>query len=358
MPGMKKGLPRLLVFNYAMDPADSVFSHQFDVVNELSKDFQNLTVITSKIGRNIPSVKYKIINGNWNDARSILSLIHFIFLFLKEILLRKPDIIFSHMTEVQSAVTSPFTKIFGIKHYLWYAHTSKSIYLRFSSLFVDGILTSTYGSCPIQKSNTFIIGQSIKPQQFQFHNHTFQKNKINFIHVGRMDPSKEIEKIIDLVTNYNLNIAEASLTLVGKPTKRSLDANYPQKILSKIESSEFKINTLGNVERDKLSELFQNHDVFIHLFQGSLDKTLVEATFSGLPVVTVNKEYLRCFGTWGSLTVSQGDILTQMRECLKLSSNALEKELKRRRDIALQMHSFDKWMKNLTHILLNGELKI
>ena len=99
------------------------------------------------------------------------------------------------MTEVQSAVTSPFTKIFGIKHYLWYAHTSKSIYLRFSSLFVDGILTSTYGSCPIQKSNTFVIGQSIKPQQFQFHNHTLQKNKINFIHVGRMDPSKEIEKI-------------------------------------------------------------------------------------------------------------------------------------------------------------------
>jgi len=358
MPVINKGFPKLLVFNYAMDPADSVFSHQFDVVNELNKDFQNLTVITSKIGTQLPPVNYKIINVNWNDKRSKLSLIRFLFLFIKEILSRKPDIIFSHMTEVQSTFTSPFTKIFGIKHYLWYAHTSNSIYLRFSSLFVDGIITSTYGSCPIQKSNTFIIGQSIKPQQFRFYNHTIQKDKIRFIHVGRIDPSKEIEKIIDLVSNYNLNISEASLTLVGKPTKKSIEANYPQKILSKIESSKCEINTLGNVERDKLSEIFQNHDVFIHLFQGSLDKTLVEATFSGLPVVTVNKEYLRCFGNWGSLSVFQEDILMQMRECLKLSSNALEKELKRRRDVALQLHSFDKWMMNLTHILLNGELKI
>ncbi len=42
----------------------------------------------------------------------------------------------------------------------------------------------------------------------------------------------------------------------------------------------------------------QTYDCFIHSFQGSLDKTIVEATFLGLPVITINNEYRNIFGSW------------------------------------------------------------
>ena len=65
------------------------------------------------------------------------------------------------------------------------------------------------------------------------------------------------------------------------------------------------INFHGSIERALVSNVTENYDVFLNLFSGSLDKTLIETTLMGLPVVTWNREYCAQFGTWSNSSASE-----------------------------------------------------
>ena len=90
--------------------------------------------------------------------------------FLKFLGKYRKFIIFSHMTEVQSGIIAPISKLLGIRHLLWYAHKSKSKYLVWNNIFVDEILTSTSGSCPIKSHKIKPIGQGIDQNLFPHKN--------------------------------------------------------------------------------------------------------------------------------------------------------------------------------------------
>ena len=96
--------------------------------------------------------------------------------------------------------------------------------------------------------------------------------------------------------SINLLIKERSiypdieLNLIGKPSVGN-KSDYLHK-LSELASLHSFIHISPPVARKNLPDLLNGNDVFIHAFQGSLDKTLIEATLAGLPVITINNEYL------------------------------------------------------------------
>jgi hypothetical protein len=107
----------------------------------------------------------------------------------------------------------------------------------------------------------------------------------------------------------------------------------------------------GSIKRIDLPSELGNFDVFLHAYAGSLDKTLIEATLSGLPVVTINEEYLKEFGRWNKV----GDFSLRS-EILFLDSITLEElnvELSRRFQIAQKRHSLDGWIGSLGSIFLS-----
>jgi len=294
----------------------------------------------------------RVINFEWVAGKRISSLLRFLRIFIRTVLKNRYSVLFSHMTSTQSAFVSPITKLLRLKHYLWYAHTSDGVYLRVSKLLTNGIITSTPGSCPLVGEKIYPIGQSIDKDKFEKQQQAHYPIK-NLIHTGRLDPSKNIDLIIECVESLRKGYPELTLEIVGSPSS-DLYKQYSQDLISKFSLAPYNswLKFTSYIPREDLPKLLRGKDGFIHSFHGSLDKTLVEATFSGLPVITINSEFLSIFGSWGS--GDNFEDLTLESEALalfKMSEDEIKLEVDRRYALAVEQHEVTGWINRLAKIL-------
>lgn len=338
------GNQTLLVFNYAMDQSDPIFSHQFDAIVGLAGKFGKVVVITQRQASFTVPFNVKVINLHWKTGRSFSNSVRFLELLIKVLIDDKPEIVFSHMTEKLSLIAAPLLKILRIPHFLWYAHASTSLSLKITSNFVNAILTSTAGSCPIKKSRVRIVGQAIDTERFR--GKVPQKtHPKNFIHVGRLDKSKNIDLLIHKVLIEN---SDNYLTLVGAPSNSEAEdywGSIKTKYAHLLKSG--KLIAYGPIQRSELPALLINYDVFIHAFYGSLDKSILEATACGLPVVTTNPEYLSIFGSWSD-ELGNYCLNLELHGFLNKPISVRELELQRRANLVRTDHSFYSWLEKVT----------
>jgi len=337
-----------------MDEKHQVFSHQIDLVNKFASYFDSVTVLTGHVGVCRVSDNVRVINFKWVAGKRVPSLLRFLTVFLRTVIKNRYLVLFSHMTSTYSAFVSPVTRLFRLKHYLWYAHTSDGVYLRVSKLLTNGIITSTSGSCPLVGKKIFPIGQSIDKNKFQKQQQANYPIK-NLIHAGRFDPSKNIDLIIESVESLKKNYPNLSLEIVGSPSS-DLYKHYSQNLISKFSSDPFSswLKFTSYVPREELPKLFTGKDGFIHSFQGSLDKTLIEATFSGLPVITINREYLNIFGSWGC-GHNYGDLTLESEALalIEMPEDDVKREIDRRYILAVEQHEVSGWVDRLVKILIS-----
>ncbi len=342
----------LLVINYAMDEKSQVFSHQIELVNQLSVKFDQITVLTAQVGVCNTEKNVKVISFDWVEGKRVSSLLRFLKVFIKTVKSEKFTVLFSHMTSVQSAFISPITRIIRLRHYLWFAHTSNGIFLKVSRLFSDGIITSTPGSCPLKGSKVYPIGQSINSQKFRKKNSKTQPIK-NLVHIGRFDPSKNIKEIVYEVKKLRSSFPHLKLEVIGSPSSdrfKDYELNVKKEFYSEVQLGWLKFTP--HIPRSSLPEILQTHDCFIHSFQGSLDKTIVEATFSGLPVITINNEYRKIFGSWNLIDIGRNNSLKDEAQLLlNLNGDKRQSEVDRRCEVAVEQHELTGWIDRLVSIL-------
>ena len=342
----------LLVINYAMDEKSQVFSHQIELVNQLSAKFDQITVLTAQVGVCNTEKNVKVVSFDWVEGKRVSSLVRFLKVFIKTVRSEKFTVLFSHMTSVQSAFISPITRIIRLRHYLWFAHTSNGIFLKVSRLLSNGIITSTPGSCPLKGSKVYPIGQSINNQKFRKKNSITKPIK-NLVHIGRFDPSKNIKEIVYEVKKLRSEFPDLNLEVIGSPSSdrfKDYELNVKAKFNSEVQSGWLKFTP--HIPRSSLPDLLQTYDCFIHSFQGSLDKTIVEATFSGLPVITINNEYRKIFGSWNLIDTGMNNSLKDEAQLLlKLDGNKRQSEVDRRYKVAIEQHELTGWIDRLVSIL-------
>ena len=342
----------LLVINYAMDEKSQVFSHQIELVNQLSAKFDQITVLTAQVGVCNTEKNVKVISFEWTEGKRVSSLVRFLKIFIKTIRSEKFTVLFSHMTSVQSAFISPITRIIKLKHYLWFAHTSNGIFLKVSRLLSDGIITSTPGSCPLNGNKVFPIGQSINSKKFRKKIQNSESIK-NLVHIGRFDPSKNIKEIVYEVKKLRINFPDLKLEVIGSPSSdiyKDYELNIKAKFNSEVQLGWLKFTP--HITRSSLPEILQTYDCFIHSFQGSLDKTMVEATFSGLPVITINNEYRKIFRSWNlNDTGMNNSLKDEAQLLLNLNGDKRQSEVDRRYVVAVEQHELTGWIDRLVSIL-------
>ena len=346
------GKRHLLILTYEMDDSSQLFSHQVAVVNQLAKLFEEVTVLTGKIGEHKVDLNVKVISSRWQNGKRIRSIIGFLTIFLTIVLRKRPTAIFSHMTSVQSAFAAPITLLLRIKHYLWYTHSNNNVYLKVSHLFLNGILTATEGSCPIKSTKVKVIGHSIDPLEFS------RKEKVNFpikkfLHIGRFDPIKNIESIVETISDIKKSHSDLTFDNFGSPSKEEY-AEYENKVVKNYSTSQdLKYITFNpSVHRSKIPNIIKSHDAFIHACDAGLDKSILEATLIGLPVVTINKQYLDVFGNWETTNnAGQISLTSEAFNLLALSNKDLIVELDRRYKIALQCADIRLWAKKVKDII-------
>lgn len=345
----------LLIFNYCMDLEDPLLSHQVEAVNELSEYFERVTVITGRIGLQEVSENVQIFSSDWEAGRPIKSSVKFIRIAGSFIRHNRNIVVFSHMTEVQSAFLAIPLRILRIPHFLWYAHTHKSIFLIMTHRFANGIITSTKGSCPIQSNRVFPVGQAIN-----FKNFDLTREKIvginNLVHIGRFDQSKNIIEIIDTIKKIrarkNLLL---QFTQIGSPTTsvaRTYFQQTSQEFAQEIEAGWIKFQS--SILRSDIPRTLMKYDAFLHAYNGSLDKSIIEATFVGIPVLTTNPEYLAIFGSWSKQELVSVTLQEEFEALMNLQMSDVTKETAKRRRIAIQGHSLKNWGRSISKILLQN----
>jgi glycosyltransferase involved in cell wall biosynthesis len=335
-----------------MDENDQLLSHQVEVVKLISKSFNEVYVLTGKIGKVSLPDNVVIENYNWIKGKKFSNSFKLIFAFFKIKKNRNISVLFSHMTFSQSLVILPLTKIFRIRHFLWYAHKSPNTYLRLTHGLFDGILTSTRDSCPIKHGKIFPIGQTINSSKFK------TKSKLNhpitkLIHIGRFDPIKNISEIINAVQKVRIDNPKLELEIVGSPTStKSINYENDTKLEFIREVEQGWLRFAPGVPRSKVPELLFSSDAFIHACDAALDKVLLEANLSKLPVISINKEYLKTFGTWSNLNnLSEVKLEDELRVVLQLKNDELVKVVQNRFKLTLDHHELTGWTNRLVEVI-------
>ena len=352
----------LLIINYAMNKNSQVFSHQYRVAIELHKSFNETIVLTSELGEDLQSegLPFPVRSTRWQSGKTFSNLAKLLYEVLKIEWKFKPKIVFYHMTNSHAAFLAPLFRLLGKRQVLWYAHTAYPTSLAIAKKFMNAVVTSTRGSSPLPDS--IPLGQAIDLDIFKFQRHSLESKLMRVIHVGRIDPSKKIDELIQwFIENRDENNL-GLLNIVGESTYGKED--YFRYLTQKYDFARKQklLCFSGRINHEELGSTLEEHDLFLHLFEGSLDKAVLEAVACGIPVISINKEFLRVFGTWSRGSDSKWDktfeqdrwelfLLYELKAFRLYSKRQLATELKRRRRIVETQHSLDLWIKNLVEIL-------
>ena len=339
--------PKLLILNYVMDDSNPIFAHQAQAVESLSSYFEEITVLTGMVGRYQNKSNVHVFSTDWVPGKSVRNVCRF-YIKVMPFLFRRDTQIFSHMTEVQSAILAPLTKVLRIRHYLWYAHTSKSIFLSWCHVWTNGIITSTSGTCPIKGSKVYPIGQGVDSSKFLPIQTKSNLNRISFLHFGRFDPSKNIKEILKTCAALREYGREILFTQIGTPSSKVYE-NEASQVRAEFNDCDW-VTFLPSILREDIPDETKKHSAFIHAYRGSLDKTLIESTFLAIPVITVNPEYLKIFGSWSGK--QNPSLLEECQSFLNANFVHISQEVERRREIAEKHHSLDNWTRAIANFFM------
>ena len=342
----------LLVFNYSMNETSQVFSHQRRIVMKLASHFDSLDVVTAEQLTSPSSSNVHISSTNWVPGRNLRNVVNFYRVSIPLLIKHRRGVVFSHMTEVQSFLISPICKFLRIRHFLWYAHRSESIFLSLAYPFLDNIITSTKGSCPINGKKVKAIGQSIDLEL------TSQISRIpsippkSWYHVGRLDPSKNLELIIKALAPLYENNSTISLHFYGSPSSEKA-VEYFNLLQIKYDELDYPwIHFHGQLSYKELVKVSNSHDGFIHAFWGSLDKALLEAILLKRVVVSANPEYLWEFRGQRLLRENQlSELQSQLLKVYDGEHSITQKQIDEDFRLVKVNHSLDNWLTQLLSIL-------
>ena len=345
---------RLIILNYSMDSRNMVFSHQLQTVAALATYFETIDVFSPQTSDDLIPQNVTVHKLRWvtnSPIRNSFRILRTLYPFL---IRNRKSIVFSHMTDVHAALISPLTWFLNMRHVLWYAHAKSSLYLTWSSFFVDKIVSSTYGSCTLKVNRTKIsyINQGISSLDFPF-SKPIRESLFKLFYYGRLDQSKNIHSLIEVIEILNRQNLDYSLDIFGDSAK-SESSTYLDRLKKRVlRENMHNIRFHQSILRKEIPAISKNFDLFINLFSGSLDKTLIEATFMGFPVITWNQEFCREFGTWSGKPPAE-DLQFILNEISALHSKSfveIQTEISRRLNCALKSHSFDIWIGKLFHAI-------
>lgn len=333
---MKSERRELLFINFKVDSKDPVLGFAPRIIEEFSKEFYSVTVLTGFFSGEKIADNVKIISTNWVPGQNLRNVLKFYYYLIKILMNDKPVLCYTHQAAPQALLVVPFAKLFKMKQILWYASVSNSCAINLANKLIDRLLTSTNLSKPFESHKFFVIGQAIQTDGILKKNSFLKKQSLNFVNVGRLDPSKCLENIIDSL-KAQTQIGTFTFNHFGATTQNSGEyEKHLQSVYSdEIASGQLKFN--GGIEYSQLVNTYAKFDVFIHSFDGSLDKVLIEALSGGIPVVTTNRAFKEIFGSW--TTKINSTLNEEIESFLAMSEKEINETLVKQTKILASEHS-------------------
>lgn len=326
---------KLLIITQKVDLNDDVLGFMHGWIAEFAKQCEQVTVICLAKGAFELPANAKILSlGKENGRSKIKYLINFYKYIWRE--RKNYDAVFIHMNQQYAILGAPFWKLFNKKIGLWYAHGHVPASLKIAEKLVDIIFTSTKSGCRLVSRKIKIVGQGIDLSKFKVESLSAGEtgsnlkvgNRNKIISIGRISPSKDYGTLIKAVEILKNKGVALTVEIIGGPAVEA-DKKYLFELreMAKAKNLDEIINFVGPVANKDIVGYLESAGLFVNMgLTGSLDKAILEAMATGIPILSCNESFKEVLGDFKEILMyPKGDFEILARKIQFISGLAEEK---------------------------------
>ena len=308
---------KLLVCVEAVDQNDPLMGYFVTWLQKAAHEFKQITVLSLRVGDfELPkNVSVYCLKNNY--TKGFLSRFETVarILFYSIILRKKYNSVFSRGEPMYIVLFNWLWHLLNKKTILFYAHYKTSGLAQLANELAD--ITAT--SVPEAANNlrAIPIGQAVDSDKF--HPSEIKPNNKKYLVFGRVS---EVKRVVEIVQAFkSADLTDASLTIVGK----ALTKEYAERVKLSIGNAS-NINWIDeDIAYEKVPSLYREYDILINATPGSLDKTIVEASMSGLLVIASSGGYGRLLDDDQKYLnpKDQNDLVTAIKKVSTMESESI-----------------------------------
>lgn len=327
---------KLLVVTQKVDLDDSVLGFFHRWLEELSKHFENITVISLETGRyDLPGNVEVLSLGKENNPSHLL----YLYRFYKYIFRADYDIVFIHMNQEYVLLGGLVWRLMGKKVFIWRNHPDGSFFTKIAVLLSSKVFYTSPKAFVARFSNSFIMPVGIDTKKFKPAPIPVEYNSILIL--SRLSPIKRLEEMISGLKELDRRGVEYKADIIGDALLEY--AYYEERLKDMVRYLGLgkKVRILPAISHEEAPAVYRRYKLFINLTpDGSLDKTIFEALASGLKVVVANSFFREWLPkTW---VVKDPDNAKELGETLSIvltDSHNRNSETQGRISVLLKEHS-------------------
>lgn len=280
----------ILMITQRVDPQDDVFGFTHTWIERLAKRVDRLDVLTAyKANLDLPAnvtVRSYGKERGFSKPRRIFEFQRHCLRYARR---GSIDVVFAHMMPNFVLASWPWLRPTGARYVLWYAHGDVDHRLRIAHRLVDRVVTSTPSGFNLESSKVDVVGHGIDTDRFS---PTMQEaDRTSLLGVGRLDPIKNFEVLIDAMNYIVEDGHDVHLSIVGRPHD---NGEYYRRLQEQVSEYGLQdhVEFVGEIPYEDIDQWYRKAGLFLNASTtGSFDKTEQEAMASGTPVVSCNQSY-------------------------------------------------------------------
>ncbi|MEZ6004631.1 MAG: glycosyltransferase family 4 protein [Planctomycetota bacterium] len=217
------------------------------------------------------------------------------------------EALLAHMVPRYASLGDKFVRRSGGRTYLWYTHKGVDARLKRAVSLVDKVFTASDESLRIDTPKKVVTGHGIDAAHFAGRPSRRKPGDLRLLSVGRLTPAKDPITLIKIMAELHRRGVRATLEWVGAGLVAT-DEDYAREVLHQAEVHRVSrfIEWADTVPYPRIAPKYHQADLFLSSsLTGSVDKVVLEAMASGMPVLVSGEAYPPLWTELGS----DGDIL-------------------------------------------------
>ena len=279
---------RFLIITQAVDLEDANLGFFHEWVNKFAERVSSIEVIALRVGaHSLPgNVALHRISGGNKPLRLIG------ILKLLRQLLPQSDRVFIHMAPIFAILAGPFAWWHQKPMMLWYVHKNADFKLRVAEKLVSAVVSASPESFRLPSKKVSFLGHGVDTDLFA--PPAAVPTGFMLLTTGRISRSKRLDILLQAVSAASRQLPLGwRFSIVGSPITAD-DARYQRELMDLAKSLGIAdhVSFAGSAPHSEMPARYQSAHLFLHASAtGSIDKAVLEAMSTGLPVISSSEAF-------------------------------------------------------------------